>query len=162
MHEELLTGAAGEVGLARAVVVVVVRAHYAACRAHEGDELELREAVELIDRGREAEVHAGQQENGGLAGGGVDLGDHRKLRRARAAAAVGRRDVVGAAAHGPAGHVPDGLEEAGGGAGGEVGGVARDGLGKRRDGVVAGAGVIVGLQQHLEAPVVLLLKGGEA
>jgi hypothetical protein len=55
----VLAGKAGRARLGDAVVVEVVGNYHAAAPPEEGDH-EFREAIELVDRGREPEVHAGE------------------------------------------------------------------------------------------------------
>ena len=128
--EERLTGGASEGWLAHAVVIEVVRAIDAERPEDAGDHL--REAVELVDGGDEAEVHARKDKEPGDAVRRVGEGDDGELRGADRALPVGKLDVVRAAQHGPVtAQAEDGGEDERR-ASGEVRGLARDRLAQGR------------------------------
>ena len=156
--QEVLAGEAGCAGLSDTVVVEVVGDHNAAAPAEEGD-YELGQAVELVDRRGEPEVHAREEEEPRESGGGVHKAHYRVLRGARRAAPVGHLDVLGAALHGPAGGA-EVLGEKCCGPSREIGRVAGDGLTEGGALVVEAGGRVVAATQ-LDSAVLPQLGNGE-
>ena len=157
--ENGLTRAASEIRLSDAVVVEVVRARDAASTTEESDD-ELREPVELVDGGGEAEVHAGYDEEGTLTGVGIDLGHDGEARGAARTAAVRHLDVLGAAQHAPRSAEAKAIGEERRNSGREVGGITCNGLTEGGTRIVHAAGSVIA-PAVLNGTVGLYLLDGE-